>query len=238
MKLFYDSTTNKYKANSRLLESVPNVFKRGSLIDTDGVLSGFSSANYAVIPYEFSPGTNTWEIVIKIKGNSFSASGQTLFIGLYNLENDLSDAGLAIGCNKNSRYHYVTFTLKDTQSSYKIAPTVDGLTTTSSSTNTNYWFKYTFNGTSYRLSRSTDGSTFTSLKAVPYSSKYLSSYYKYFVLGVTYDSTSSNYIALDGSIDLAECYIKINGGLWWSGIKDDIEYKGFKSYEKGQYYGN
>lgn len=181
---------------------ISNVTKIGSLTDNNGVLSGFSTSNYALLPVAINVSTYNWEFVVKI--NTPDVTTLQSLIG---------------GVNQD----YAPFELQLDNGKLKLwldeAPTAAGnfangvLSDTTFNINTDYWIKTVFNGTTYVVSYSTDGSNYIDTISVT-SSKVIFSDYLAFGL----DKYANNTI-YSGSIDLKESYININGQRWWTGAQ-------------------
>ena len=175
-----------------------NVTKVGSLVDNQGVLSGFSSSNYAKIQNYFSPSSSTWEVVLKAKLSSIPASGTSSIMLA-----GLTDSYISLEIGSAGKIQF----LIGNGSSWVVNTTVG---TTVFQTNTDYWFKLGFNGTAYTVYSSTNGSDWTqeatATNSVPMSNVTL-------VIGISRLLNNS----FLGAIDLKESYININGERWWNG---------------------
>lgn len=176
---------------------VSNVTKVGSLTDNNGVLSGFSTSNYAQIPITFSPNAKNWDIVFKGKFTTTSTANNIVsgynnqYIAFY-----INTSG-NLKCSIGNGSSWV----------------INDLTgTTTLLANTDYWYKLTFNGTNYIMYTSTDGETWTqeasSTNSVNINGATLN-------IGVP-RLLENNYWS--GTIDLNESYININGQRWWTGV--------------------
>ena len=182
-----------------------NVNIVGSLTETDGVLSNLSTSNYAQLPVvpDFSS-ASSFEIVMCATIAQFPTSG---------------DNAILASAETNRRFVLSTY-------SGNIVKVAVGDSSGSSfqsfrlqsntlQTNIKYWFKVIFTGTTYSLSISTDGTSYTVLDT--YSSSEKPSYASddNWNVGMSRSSTAGG--ALIGSIDLNECYIDINGSRFWTG---------------------
>lgn len=179
-----------------------NVTEIGSPKVDNGVVSGFSSANYLKITDSFDVSTaQSWEVVYKIKtGTSLSAQSVCGHTGSSNYDPftiDINSSKFQLGLCKSSSSNL----LKDQKGTYTVL--VD----------TTYWLKLTFDGSKYVLSYSLDGVDFIEDVVLESTTKIWTSN---LVLG-RQQGDASEYPFL-GSIDLNECYIKINGELWWTGM--------------------
>ena len=176
-----------------------NVNITGSLTNTDGVLSGFSSSNYATITTPITFGT-TWEIGTKVHtGNSVSGL-QIILCPDSDQEGariEFTDGVWGLLCGNNG----VWVNTNNYQGGTVAA-------------NTTYWLKAMCDGAgNYSLKVSTDGITYTT--AVNYYSGYnVTSDFTSYIVGIYSDLSQGIY---GGSIDLNECYIKVNGQYIWRG---------------------
>ena len=179
-----------------------NVTEIGSPKVDNGVVSGFSATNYLKITDSFDvSAAQSWEVVYKIKtGTSLSAQSMCGHTGSSNYDPftiDINSSKFQLGLCKSSSSNL----LKDKKGTYTVL--VD----------TTYWLKLTFNGSRYALSYSLDGVDFIEDVVLESTTKIWTSN---LVLG-RQQGADSEYPFL-GSIDLNECYIKINGELWWTGM--------------------
>lgn len=181
-----------------------NVTEKGSLKIYNGLVSGFSSSNYLEVTPSFNVSSaQNWEMVYKIITSDKITTGQTV------CGHTGSSTADPIAITTNTSKHFALTVSSSTSSSFINA--VSG--TYTMLPNTAYWLKVTFDGSKYVLSYSLDGINFTEdvvkeNTKVPYTSN--------LVLG-RQQGDSSEFPFL-GTIDLNECYIKINGELWWTGM--------------------
>lgn len=185
--------------NNTPLEDVYNVNIVGSLTNDNGVLSGFSASNYAVIPEIFNPSSNTWEFNQPIKFDSMSRI-QTFF------GTTTDQTGFAMNCETSG---IISLYMGNSGWNWNIA---NGATSTLTlSVDTWYDVKISFTGTQYLVDVSADnGTTWTNYITVNSSALISASERR---LG---NYAGNAYFVL-GSIDLNGCYINIDGQRWWSG---------------------
>lgn len=183
-----------------------NIDITGSLTNTDGILSGFSLTNYATLPTTFNPRSgNNWEIVLKVKTGASFSGNDTILCRTKN-----SYYGLRIQRESSSGHIYVGISTNGTSTSGNITGT------TVLQINTTYWIKVTYNGSNqYALLLSTDGVNYASEGSANISGSIYNDTTNPTYLGVHTISTDRIW---NGTIDLNECYIKINGALWWRGV--------------------
>lgn len=175
--------------------------KVGSWID-EGVVSGFTSSNYTRLPFTFEGGYyNNWELVTKIKVNSYSSGPAILCVnssyGIFNYA--ITTSGR------------VQLALSTSTDSFNIC---DDTGEKVLDLNTWYWYKAEFTGTAYNTYWSTDGKTWNLDSSVQKSTKLGSISALNF--GVR---TRNNDQILDGYIDMQETYFKANGVNVWHGTK-------------------
>ena len=177
-----------------------NVDIVGSLTNTNGVLSGFSSSNYATFD-AFAPGSTSYEIVAKINSNNISTEQMIYYFGDYTK----SYGALSIRLDQSNVY--VFFGKSN-------SPQWDIRGNTTLQANTDYWIKLTFNGSNqYQLYLSTDGETYTSDGSKTNSNKLGDTNTVLSQIGIVNSSLPFN-----GTIDLNKSYIKVNGTYWWRGV--------------------
>lgn len=186
-----------------------NVTEKGSLKIYNGVVSGFSASNYLEVAPSFDVSSaQSWEMVYKITTSDKITTGQTI------CGHTGSSTADPIAITTNTSKHFALTVSNSTSSSFINA--VSG--TYTMLPNTTYWLKVTFDGSKYVLSYSLDGVNFTEdvvkeNTKVPYTSN--------LVLGRQQGSDSE--FPFLGAIDLKECYIKINGELWWTGTVEGTQ---------------
>ena len=174
------------------------------IVYNDGIVGGFSTSGYIVLPKSFDPGNNPWEWIVKI--NTGSRSGQ--FIGGY----DYSGEGIEVGMSDNKMIWWLG-------TAYNVYDIASGQTGTHTlAENTDYWIKMEFNGTKYTLSYSIDKNNWVE-DIVTISSLCIGPYVKVFGCDRAQGSA-----AWGGKIDFSETSIKINGQNWWDGVYCSGEY--------------
>lgn len=182
--------------------TTPNATIIGSPTVNNGVMSGFSSANYGILPICFKPDSNPWEIVFKFKTGTVVTGTQPL------LGPTATYKGFYLGVAES----YIYFTASANGTSYGIAKTKKGVTKLTASTT--YWAKLEFTGTTYNLYLSTNGTNFNLEASVSNSSKV---YQGDGVLTYIGKGVGDSTYVFTGSIDFPKSYINIKGKLWWNG---------------------
>lgn len=213
---FYNRCVEEYENATEKAYLKSNVTYVGSVADNQGVLSGFSSSNYAKIQNYFSPSSNTWEVVLKAKLSSIPASGTSSIMLA-----GLTDSYISLEISSAGKIQF----LIGNGSSWVVNTTVG---TTVFQTNTDYWFKLGFNGTVYTVYSSTNGSDWTQ-EATATNSVSMSNVT--LVIGIS-KLLNNSFL---GAIDLKESYININGSRWWSGTTTVVKNpNGHKFYDISQ----
>lgn len=183
----------------------------GSLTSNNWIFSGFTTNNYLYIP-NFNPGTNTFEIVLKVNPITFNDS--TRFM----CSNANGIRGFVMGCNPRIRLWMTT-----NGSSWNLTSSMNGVT--SLVAGTDYWIKYNYDGTTYRVYLSTTGE-FAGEETLEIEKAGGPLYYtgSPFKFGV-HESASNFYL------DLKETYIKIDNNYWFdNSILNTIESSNIKVY--------
>lgn len=196
---FVDYISNLYNTSAKY----SNVTKVGTLTDNNGIISGFSNDNY--ITYSGSiPTITSFEEVIKIKTASVSTL-QTFISG-----NPYKGFGTVKVTSAGKIQAYISSNGTSTD-------IINGTTSSLSvQGNTDYWVKLYWDGTTYKIDVSTDGSAYTNYISVTNSNR---PFFDGFIgLGKDTGGVDQHFL---GSIDLNESYIKINGSLWWVGTIAD-----------------
>lgn len=164
----------------------------GKLTSNNGVISGFSTEKYLKIDNKYKSSNNAEYVFKFTTDNSFSAHQVVIHAEyFFNLE---------IGTNKSVGF-YNWQTTKST--SLFIA-----------SENTTYWVKIVVSGITKTYTYSTDGVNFTGTKTITDSACDPTRTDFTFNLGLSSYNQTGPFL---GSIDLPNCYIKINGTEVWKG---------------------
>ena len=188
-----------------------NVHNTGCVIDSNFIVSGFSTRNFIQPTSGFYPSYDSsqpWEVVEKTTTGTLGANQS--FIGgcdsfdYYGVVLQLINNKLRLGATNNG-------------TSWNLINLVSGTKVFES--NTTYWFKLEYTGTQYIASWSTDGQNYTPDITVAQSA---GAALRSFCLGNTLYSASAQEPWL-GTIDLKECYIKINNELVWLGTQNLIK---------------
>lgn len=176
-----------------------NITEVGTLTNNNGVISGFSSSDYAITPVTFNWGDN-WELQIKFTYNDAGRT-QTLIAP----EENAPYGSILIIPNE---WGNVRILLGPDNSSWNIFDS----TVFNVSNGGTYWVKLSYNGSMYVCEYSDDGTTWTSTNL----SSTISQLYGGLALRLGLEGYG-NSNPWTGSIDLNECYVKINGTTVWEG---------------------
>ena len=178
-----------------LFESMPyNVGyeKVGNPTIVDGVVSGFSGNDYLNLSQRAN-NSIPFEMVVCFTANSVTpTSGDGLGICM------VGDAQMFITRNSKLSVKYSTGS-----NNWISEPTI-------LSANTKYWGKFTYDGTNVGISISTNGTNFTTPTTQANNPRDRE-------VGPKFGYLYSAYQVFDGSIDLNETYIKVNGVPWFTG---------------------
>ncbi|MGM9544495.1 MAG: hypothetical protein ACI3T9_05875 [Romboutsia timonensis] len=188
------------------------VVKVGSPTIKGTVVSGFSANNYLKIPY-ISSVPSSYESVVKFTTpSSWNTSVNYESLGFSSA--DFTGCMIFIGTGKSTKYNAGTLNIciGDGSSWTYIVST----NTYTIKNNTTYWVKTIWDGTTWKSYISTDGKIYTQIgNDLTYGFGALLTSEQW--LGNTATSSGLNYFT--GSIDLSECYIKLNNEIWWDGVK-------------------
>lgn len=193
-------TLDAYLAGSNLHGKIVSADITGDVsIDIDGVASGFSVSNYITFSKDI-PAISSFEQVLKVKtsdvttlqvpsaGDPYKGLGTFLITASSKMELYASSDGISNNISNGN-----------TSSESLLAYTT-------------YYIKYSWDGTYYKVSVSTDGISYTDYITVnntnppAFNGK----------VGIGTDTGASNNNPFLGSIYLSESYIKINDEIWWS----------------------
>jgi len=203
---FYAKCLEEYENSSNVKQWLQsNITRVGSLIDNNGVINGFNSTSWAVLPNNFSPNSSNWEMFLKFTTGTIGPAQALVNSSSLSYE----QISLNIGSAGNLAVDFYS-----NNTSTKIASIV-GKTTLK--TNTDYYCLLEYNSINgYTLKLGTNkenlamegNSTVTTAIASGYN----------LALGANFTSNGVYYDgAFTGSIDLNESYININGSRWWTG---------------------
>lgn len=160
----------------------------------------FTSSSFIALKTPFKPGSNVWELVVKIKTPITMGTQDTLF-GSY--DSFYKTVGCELGTSGK-----IGVGITSNGSSWDIS-WLSGKTTLVA--NTWYWIKVSFTGSSYRYELSTDGKEYTLENSIDSSTPLYGA-----------DDSIMNFGKCGwrddwwkGLIDLSETYIKINNEYFW-----------------------
>ena len=203
----------------------PHEYLNATVVGTptivDGVVSGFSSGNYLKLTETFNPTSNPWEWNFKLNiGTDVSASPYLL-----GCTNASGSWGALFGINGGK----FSCWLSSNGTSWNIKEKGQGATTVLAGET--YYVKFGWTGSEYYIDLSTNGIDYTRDYTLTSTAATHSSAFN---VGTTWNLSTT----FNGSIDLNESYIKINGEYWWKGMELD-QYKEIKrlyKYDKPRYF--
>lgn len=179
--------------------SEPNVLVAGTLNFNDGIMSGFSTGNYAYLP-KCPQTTSSYEVQIKFKLNAFN-DGRLLGDTHSNVcspQIEVKSGATAsdwVALHPNSA-HSAWFEI-----SLGAFPEVE--------LGKWYWLRQRYNGQYFYVDFSTDGENF---KLVSYKEATNSGFTGHLCLGA-----DVNAYFVNGEYDLKDCFVKLDGKMWWRG---------------------
>lgn len=186
----------------------------GNLTNNNGILSGFSSSNYATIPVTFNPGTSDFEIVIYGKVTDTSNTGYIL------AGNSNSTIAIEFGGGVWMSVNGGTYNLRVNGSGY---PDITQ----------GYYRKFSRIGNTWYNHYSIDGENWIQTGSATNSG---SSNQATLCLG-RYPFEANTFFG--GDIDLNKCYIKVNNVIVWQGVTEiqppTSNYKLVKATERKYY---
>ena len=203
-KVWIEPSGNDYNLiNLRYTYNDFTVIGSPNINTSTGIVSGFSSSNYLTLPQSLNPADKSWEVRLKFTTSNNINSTQGIFQSIIDYTESGQRGIILLIVNGKSRFGISTngsSWLFITDSSFNLA------------TNTTYWVKFGWTGTEYYLEYSTDGINYTrditENSSIPaYSSS------NYTVLGIYSWSIKEGFL---GTLDLSECYIKVNNSIWWN----------------------
>ena len=171
----------------------PNVELIGSLKCNDGVLTGFNASSYAIVNYKLPSTFSTFEIVVRSTIIDFSITQ-----GLFTTDFE-TRKGMTIGFSNNTLY-------PNFGSSYTSTSVGVG--------GGDYFWKYTYDGSTVKVFRKTQDTDYVEVINWSVSGSLVNGT---IVLGVEGSDLLDRYNR--GTINLNDCYIKVDGVTVWEGVK-------------------
>ena len=199
---FYNRCVKEFKESTTASEN--NVTVTGTVTNNNGVISGFSSANYAQIP-DTPTDVKSFEMVFKFHTPvAWGNASQVVF-----------------GQGTNNNFQTPQLSISNTSSKLWIGMSSDGAAWTNVADSvpvaldTTYYVKALWsNGTARAYLSTTKNITEEHLIGAVAMDKVMWTV----PLGLGYDQNPGSTL-FTGSIDLNECYININGSRWWDGVR-------------------
>lgn len=202
-EVYYSGGNNKfYKGYAQNFTVVGSPTFSGGV--DDYTVSNFSTSNYLKLQ-EFSPANNSWEMVIKFNSGTTGSTYQSY------LNTTTPYQSICITREANKKIGIGSFANAGSTTHFSLYGT------TLTNDNTDYWVKLIYNPASgYALYLSTDGTTYNLENSNTITTAIAQG--QLLILGCDMGGSAMQN-PVNGSIDLSECYIKINGETWWTGLK-------------------
>jgi hypothetical protein len=181
----------------------------GSLINSNGVITGFNANNYITMPETFLPNGKSWECVAKVRTSDDITTQQCVFSLGWNGSIASKKYGSQWGI-RNATLFYQFGNGTNTVTTYDVG---------SVEPNTDYWFKVEFTGSEYKLYLSTTGIFEEPIHSFASTTNFITYNIRPTMGNACFDGTWSQ--AWLGNIDLKETYINLDGLVWWQGIIDN-----------------
>jgi hypothetical protein len=195
------STSNIAGVSTPSISLVPNVLIHGTPTNNNGIISNFTTTNY--LDVIDGRKDNAEYVVCFTTGSATVSRTQSIATAQDWFTVEIpADSWSLCSYNWQTKANVDLFTAQ---------------------ANTTYWLKIQTSGTSKTYSYSTNGSTYTQVASFSDSTVSTSANYPY-RLG-NHSSHSLLGRAFAGSINLNECYIKVNGSLVWSGMSYQNHYQ-------------
>ena len=166
------------------------------------VFSGFSATNYIILPDFIVPSGDTWEVQFKVTtGSDITTNSRVTSVA------EGSDVNVPVIGLTGSKWKL--WLSSENSTSWDISNGVLGSSTVS--TNTTYWLRLGWDGSTYTLKESTDGSSFTTIITIESSTPIKGCIYPNAVGCTKYNNYTTNQQPWLGSIDMSGFYYKRNG---------------------------
>ncbi len=202
---FYNRCLEEYNNYNQLSSIKDYVTLVGSPSLKNGILSGFNSTSWAVLPQNFSPNTSDWKMFFKFTTGTIGTNQDIIN------SSSVAYQPLSISITSEGKL-YVASWIDNTESKrFEITGT------TVLSANTTYYLSLEYNSTNgYTLKLGTNKNNMTTEGTSTVTSAVNSG--NNLALGADFAENGAYYgAAFTGSIDLKECYINIANKLWWKG---------------------
>lgn len=172
-----------------------NITLVGSLTNTNGILSGFSASNYALVNQSLTVNNKPWELRYSFIKNSTSAD--------YPMCSNDYGFGFAVDQSLYSVF------IGNGGNSWNIATndTVSVIT----QTGVKQYIRCGWTGTEYYIDRSLDGETYTRVYTKSSTTSMGTTTFKF-------GASRSNIQPLDGTVNLNDCKLYHDGVLIWEGV--------------------
>lgn len=187
-------------------------FRNGTVLtNNNGVLSGFSPDNWLCSPQIFNHSTYSWEINTKVTtGNDVSSASQKI-IG----STTTNYVAISITLTTTSHWRITGYNSSNTS-------VFDATGSYTVLTDTDYWLRVKYTGSTYTLEYSLDGVTYTTDITVSNSSSVRNDCNISF--GISSVGSPTQFLnPFFGSIDFKYTNVKINNVLWWQPMENWLD---------------
>ena len=197
---FYSKCLEEYKNSSKSWNG-SNVSLVGSVVDNQGVLSGFTSGAYALMPSYFTGSLTSFEIVVCVTISGIGTQQSII------ANSTTNQATVQLQLLSGGQIELLASSVGSTSWDVSLK-TINSVTE-----GDKYWVKVLFNTTTgYELYLSQDGLTYE-----PQATNATVKLPKWTEVMAIGNDTPYNSPYWRGSIDLKETYIDVNGSRYWTG---------------------
>ena len=210
LESLYDKITNCILEAPNGVAEWSGVTPTGTLVNNQGVVSGFSESNYGLIDKTPPSNITSYEFMATFTTGAQQDVQQGIFANSYT---NRATAQMVVG-NDNNLY---------IQHPENASTWISVVTTTPLVANTTYQAKGIWDGSNLSLYYKTnEENEFTFVGTTPVSTIY-------WVEPIVVGCDRLGAFPFSGSIDLSQSYIKINGEMWWQG--NDLGFNQFRVKE-------
>lgn len=209
---FYQKCIDEYNSSTIISEyRSSNISTVGTLTNNSGVISGFNSTSWAILPENFTPLTSNWSFKIKFKTGTIGTVQD-----IFNCSS-LDWQPYQLSINPDGTLLFQGYDNGTSTLLFEIT------STTVLDEDTDYYALVSYaSDNGYLLELSTDDVTYTTEGTDPTTTPINGG--NNIALGADFSSGAYYEGAFTGSIDLNESYINIGNSRWWTGT-DGFIYK-------------
>lgn len=198
--------------NINLTLSPLNVTVVGSPTINNGVVSGQASGSYTYLPNIFKPENYSWEIGGEFQTGATVSNVQALCGNAGINSSDYKTPQLQIASGNKLR-----LLTSSNGSSWNITSGTTGLSETVIEPNTQYNYKYGWDGNNYYIDLATGAGEYIRVFSYASTVAVFDSSSNGNCLSFGYSRYSNSYGVFNGSVNLAKSYVKINDKIVWQG---------------------